>query len=472
MASISNTKGQRKANQNANIVDDARSDEKAPPDSQIFSRRNAIDVPTIREPQVMQRFLVNSGYSSNQHERMGAFNSSKVVDYPGTHCHKERDHSIDKRARRKLIFASILCLLFMLGEVVGGIMANSLAIATDAAHMMTDFAGFMISLLSIYLSSRRPTKRMSFGWHRAEVMGALISVLLIWVVTGVLVYLAVLRVIQAQYEINATVMLITAAVGVVVNIILGLNLSDYDVTGQSDPIPTVGKISKNLRKVSQGQRKVSQGQRKVSLTSSLSRRVRPTSGSSEVVTQPDLLTSDGATHRPDQPLVVIEETQDKRTNINVRAAFIHVLGDLCQSLGVVTASIIIYYKPEWKLADPICTFLFSVLVLVTTITILKDIVLVLMEGTPKGISYNEVKECLQNIEGAKEVHNLRIWALTMDKTAVSVHVALDKSARLQVSLAEAGRVLREKFNVYECTIQMERYVDEMLQCSQCQEDCG
>lgn len=46
-------------------------------------------------------------------------------------------------------------------------MANSLAIATDAAHMMTDFAGFMISLLSIYLSSRRPTKRMSFGWHRA-----------------------------------------------------------------------------------------------------------------------------------------------------------------------------------------------------------------------------------------------------------------------------------------------------------------
>ncbi|KAI0239190.1 hypothetical protein LSAT2_010070, partial [Lamellibrachia satsuma] len=48
-----------------------------------------------------------------------------------------------------------------------GIMANSLAIATDAAHMMTDFAGFMISLLSIYLSSRRPTKRMSFGWHRA-----------------------------------------------------------------------------------------------------------------------------------------------------------------------------------------------------------------------------------------------------------------------------------------------------------------
>jgi len=48
----------------------------------------------------------------------------------------------------------------------------------------------------------------------------------------------------------------------------------------------------------------------------------------------------------------------------------------------------------------------------------------------------------------------------------------DKAARLQVTLAEAGRVLRETFNVYECTIQMERYVDDRLQCSQCQENCG
>ena len=51
-------------------------------------------------------------------------------------------------------------------------------------------------------------------------------------------------------------------------------------------------------------------------------------------------------------------------------------------------------------------------------------------------------------------------------------VDADKAARLQVTLAEAGRVLRERFNVYECTIQMERYVDERLQCSQCQENCG
>lgn len=63
-------------------------------------------------------------------------------------------------------------------------------------------------------------------------------------------------------------------------------------------------------------------------------------------------------------------------NINVRAAFIHVLGDVLQSIGVFCAAIIIYFKPSWSLADPICTFIFSIIVLWTTITILKDAILV------------------------------------------------------------------------------------------------
>ena len=86
-----------------------------------------------------------------------------------THCHIEREHGIDKKARRKLIIASCLCLVFMIVEVVGGVLSNSIAIATDAAHLLTDLASFMISLFSIWLASRPSTKRMSFGWHRAEV---------------------------------------------------------------------------------------------------------------------------------------------------------------------------------------------------------------------------------------------------------------------------------------------------------------
>lgn len=63
-------------------------------------------------------------------------------------------------------------------------------------------------------------------------------------------------------------------------------------------------------------------------------------------------------------------------NINVRAAFIHVLGDILQSIGVFVAAILIYFYPTWKLVDPICTFIFSVVVLFTTVAILKDTLLV------------------------------------------------------------------------------------------------
>ena len=68
------------------------------------------------------------------------------------------------------------------------------------------------------------------------------------------------------------------------------------------------------------------------------------------------------------------------TNINVKAAFIHVIGDFVQSLGVFSAALIMYFKPEWRIVDPICTFIFSVLVLGTTISILRNTMNVLMEG--------------------------------------------------------------------------------------------
>ena len=87
----------------------------------------------------------------------------------------------------------MLCLFFMTAEVVGGVLSNSLAIATDAAHLLTDFASFMISLFAIYMAGKPKSQKMSFGWHRAEVLGATVSVLMIWLVTGILVYYAVVR---------------------------------------------------------------------------------------------------------------------------------------------------------------------------------------------------------------------------------------------------------------------------------------
>ena len=177
------------------------------------------------------------------------------------------------RARNKLVFASILCILFMSAEIVGGVLSNSLAIATDAAHLLTDFASFMISLFAIYMAGKPRSERMSFGWHRAEVVGAIVSVLMIWVVTGILVYMAILRVVNQEFEIDSKVMLITSGLGVLVNIIMGASLHQH---GHSHG-----------------------------------------GGGSHGHTDAE----HGHTH------------DNSQENINVKAAFIHVIGDFIQSLG-------------------------------------------------------------------------------------------------------------------------------------------
>lgn len=334
--------------------------------------------------------------------------NADTTDLVNKHCHQSQVNEIDKRARKKLITASILCVLFMIGEVIGGYLSNSLAIASDAAHLLTDFASFMISLFSLWMASRPSTRKMSFGWYRAEVIGALTSVLLIWVVTGVLVYLAVERVIYKTFDIDAKIMLITSGIGVLVNLIMGLTLHQHGHTH---------------------------------------------GGSSHSHSHSQEQNDHGHSH--------------KEENINVRAAFIHVIGDFLQSFGVFVAAIVIFYKPEWMIVDPICTFIFSVLVLITTFAIIKDALMVLMEASPKGIDFEEVMNILLNIKGVRKVHNLRIWALSLDKIAMSSHVAIDPGVNPQNILMVATKNIHDRFNFFEMTLQIEEFQEIMEDCNQC-----
>ena len=77
-------------------------------------------------------------------------------------------------------------------------------------------------------------------------------------------------------------------------------------------------------------------------------------------------------------------------NINIRAAVVHVIGDMLQSIGVIIASVLIYIWPETKTADPICTYLFSILVIITTIPVFKDCMVILMESKPKGVEPGKI----------------------------------------------------------------------------------
>lgn len=370
------------------------------------------------------------------------FQSSEEGSRKGSHCHATKEKTgVDKRAGRKLIIASTLCVLFMIGEIIGGVLAGSLAIISDAAHLLTDFASFMISLLALMLATRSPSKKFSFGWYRAEILGALLSILFLWILTGVLFYMAVRRVIDQSYTINATIMLITAACGVAFNIIMGISLGHHG-------------HNHSHKEHSNSQTDASNSNPGLSVQEAVRHESYGAINSNDSDTE---------------PLIQVKDAHKERENINVKAAFIHVVGDLIQSIGVLIAAFIIYFKPEWKLADPICTFVFSLIVMITTFKIFLDIVNVLMEGTPRGIDITSVRSSFLKIPGVKDVHNLRLWSLSMDKIALSVHLAVDSQTDPLKILRIGSAMIRLKYEISESTIQVEEYVDEMNDCTQCQD---
>jgi zinc transporter 2 len=116
--------------------------------------------------------------------------------------------------------AVVVCLVFMAIEVAGGVMANSLAIFTDAAHMLTDVAGFAISLFAIWASGWEATPSQTFGFARLEILGALGSILLIWLLTGILAYEAIHRLFFAAVSnaVDGRLMFIIATLGLLVNL--------------------------------------------------------------------------------------------------------------------------------------------------------------------------------------------------------------------------------------------------------------
>uniref|UniRef100_A0A1I8IK21 Zinc transporter 2 n=1 Tax=Macrostomum lignano TaxID=282301 RepID=A0A1I8IK21_9PLAT len=241
-----------------------------------------------------------------------------------------------------------------------------------------------------------PARRTASAGSRAEVLGALVSVLLIWLVTGILVFLAIERVRTGSFDVDGRVMLITSAVGVAVNILMAFTLHPHSHSHEAESA--------------------------------------------------------------DAPA---------EQNINVRAAFIHVIGDLLQSLGVLCAAYLIYYRPDWRVADPICTFLFSVLVLITTFAIIRDALRVLMEARAQRLG---LRLPLNAVEGVVRVHSLRIWSISVSRTALSAHLAVADTADSQRVLQAATLVVRRRFRVHEVTVQVERLAaggSAAADCSQC-----
>ena len=136
----------------------------------------------------------------------------------------------------------------------------------------------------------------------------------------------------------------------------------------------------------------------------------------------------------------------------------HAIGDLIQSVGVAIAGALIWWQSDvngnhqWQLADPICTFLFSILVLATTWGLIGSSVHVLMEGTPEGCDPEAIGSALRSIPNVTRVHELHIWSITVGVPSLSVHLETPEPS---LSLQAARALLADEFGITHVTIQTE-----------------
>mmetsp|Transcript_5603 Transcript_5603/g.8138 ORF Transcript_5603/g.8138 Transcript_5603/m.8138 type:complete len:304 (-) Transcript_5603:143-1054(-) len=148
-----------------------------------------------------------------------------------------------------------------------------------------------------------------------------------------------------------------------------------------------------------------------------------------------------------------EEEQEK--NLNLHAAYLHVLADLAQSVAVLISGLIIWYKPSWLLIDPLTTIMFCFLVMYSTVGTLHSCISVLLNAVPSNIKWEELNNALQLLKGVENVHALHIWSVSHGEPVMSVHASISSGVKVEDALANVTRVCREKFGINRCTIQMQ-----------------
>lgn len=148
---------------------------------------------------------------------------------------------------------------------------------------------------------------------------------------------------------------------------------------------------------------------------------------------------------------------DKDKNLNVKAAYLHLMGDTLSSVAVVIGGIFIYIYHIWWL-DPVLTFIIGIYILKETVGILKQAYEILMQSTPTEIDINKIKQNLEKIEGVENIHHVHVWKLNDSQIHFECHLDLKNDIRISetdelLSIVKAS--LKDQFSIEHTTIQFE-----------------
>jgi len=267
----------------------------------------------------------------------------------------------------------------MITEFVGGLLANSLALLSDAAHMLADCLALLLSIVAFRFSSRPPTNKTTFGFYRLEIFAAQINGGVLLFLSLFIFYEAYHRLLQPE-PIKSLLMMIVAGVGLLANAASALILQ-----------------------------------------------------------------------------------KSSRKNINVKAAFLHVMGDLFSSAGVIIGGIVIYVT-GWFVVDPILSIMIGLIILKGAYGVVKETAAVLLEAVPKHIKLETLIREVEAMEGVESFHDVHVWTITSGLHALSGHVQIqDQRISESTQIMEGVKeYLAQRYHIDHTTLQFE--------CESCEPD--
>ena len=280
-------------------------------------------------------------------------------------------HATPARANRArlLIVLGTGSVLFV-GELVTGLLTNSLALIADAGHVLTDVAGVGLALLAITFAARPASLTRTFGFYRMEILAAVVNAVVLFGVAAYVLFEAWRR-FGSDPEIQSGPMLIVAVIGLTVNLFAAWLLR-------------------------------------------------------------------GAA----------------KESLNMRGAYLEVLGDALGSVAVIVAAIIIGLT-GFTAADAIASVLIGLLIVPRTWSLLREAIDVLLEATPKGTDMDHVRQHILDAPGVRDVHDLHAWTITSGMNVVSAHVVLDEGSPAAPALESLSRCLADHFDIEHSTFQLE-----------------
>ncbi|MGI8811026.1 MAG: cation diffusion facilitator family transporter [Pyrinomonadaceae bacterium] len=283
-----------------------------------------------------------------------------------THAHAERSATGIFRLR----IALALTFLYMLAEVAGGWITNSLALLADAGHMLTDVGALALTLFALWFAARPATSKKTYGYYRLEILTAFVNGIALVLISVWILIEAFGRWSQPP-PVEGVKLTVIAAGGLVVNIIAALLLHS-----------------------------------------------------------------------------------ESEHNLNIRGAWLHVIGDMLGSVAAIAAGVLIVAF-GWTWADTVGSALISLIIVYGAWRLILESVNILLEGTPSHIDLSAVESAIVETDGVDGVHDLHVWTISSGLEALSAHISHDSTVPHSQLLAAVRTRLHERFGIDHLTIQME-----------------